>query len=392
MRILQIHNFYKTPGGECSVVRAEKKLLETYGHDVFQFTADSREIDDYSLIRKGLFYLQIPYNLQIRRKLSRFIAENKPDIAHVHNVFPLQSPSVYSTLKKYKIPVVQTIHNFRFLCPNGKFFIQDMVCEDCQHQGFFSSVRKKCMHDSRSTSLLYATAISMAWKSGNLSRNIDRYIALNHFTAEKFIAAGVPPGKISICGNFCENISEAPALKKSYILYLGRLSSEKGIRTLLKAMQKTSNVTLKIAGVGPLLEKLKQYAKANPFLKLEFMGFVNGEEKNKLVREALATVIPSEYYENFPISVLESLALGTPVIASRIGGLPEIVEHGRTGLLFTAGNADELAAHIATLANNESKTNEIAAEALETSRIRFGPATHYVKLMEIYSDSINCPN
>jgi glycosyltransferase involved in cell wall biosynthesis len=154
MRILQVHNYYRRSGGECGVVRAEKELLETHGHTVFQFTQDSGKLDHYSLFQKGISFIQIPYNLIVARSLSSFIEINKPDIAHIHNVFPLMSPSVYRTLKRHAVPVVQTIHNYRFLCPNGQLFTRGRICEDCQEHGFSSAVKKRCLHNSFIISLL----------------------------------------------------------------------------------------------------------------------------------------------------------------------------------------------------------------------------------------------
>lgn len=386
MKILQIHNFYMIPGGECSVVRAEKRLLESRGHEVVQFAYDSGDIEDYSWARKSVAFAQIPYNIQASRKLSRFLEKNEPDIAHVHNVFPLLSPSVYVTLKRHGIPVVQTVHNYRFLCPNGFFYTQGRICEDCMQRGFISAVRKRCMRDSAGVSLLYASAIWYARKSGNIFRNIDRFIALNRFSADKLTAGGVPGGKIRVCGNFVEKFFDAPSPKKSYILYLGRLSVEKGLRTLFTALRKVPGVRLKLAGIGPLEQELRGYVDANPGMDVEFIGYVKGDDKERQVREAICTVMPSEWYENFPISVAESLAMGTPVVASRIGGLPEMIEHEQTGLLFTPGDAEELARCINRLVMNKATTERLAKNAVDSAARLFSAEVHYRQLMEIFRE------
>lgn len=391
MKILQIHNFYNIPGGECSVVRAERRLLEENGHEVMQFTADSAELAGYSLSRKARSFLQLPYNLETTSRLAQFLKTHRPDVSHVHNVFPLLSPSVYVALKRHGIPVVQTIHNYRFLCPNGLFFTHGRVCQDCLHDGLIAAVRNKCMHDSRLVSAMYAAAVGIAWRTGNLPDNIDRYISLNRFGANMLAAGGVPEHKIRICGNFVERIAGAPAPKKRYILYLGRLSPEKGLWTLFKALRKTAGVALKIAGTGPLTDELNNYVKKNPDMNVEFVGFVHGSEKERLIGEALCTVVPSEWYENFPVSVLESLAHGTPVIASRMGGLPEMVDHDQTGLLFTAGNDDELAVCLTKIWDDEGKVNRMAITALSAARSRFGSDMHYQQLTDIYQDARASP-
>lgn len=387
MRILQIHNYYSVPGGECSVVRAEKTLLEAHGHTVSQFTRASADIAKMTLPERAASLIRIPGNARSARELAVVVEREKPDVAHVHNVFPLLSPSVYSTLRQQGIPVVQTLHNFRFLCPNGLFFTRGNICEQCQERGFFAAVRNRCLRGSLTVSLLYATAIRFAWRSGNLPNNIDRYIALNQFVAAKLVKGGVPQDRIRICGNFVERFAESPSSKKGYVLYLGRLSHEKGIMTLLTAMERLPHMRLVIAGTGPLEADLRAHARNHPNLNITFAGFMVGPEKDRLIREALALVVPSEWYENFPVSVVESLAQGTPVVASRIGGLPEMVTHGETGLLFTPGNVEELARCLATLVDDPTATTRMASTALASAIDRFSPDAHYRQLLDIYRDA-----
>ena len=220
MKILQVHNFYKIPGGECSVVRAEQQLLIKHGNSVDQFVCDSGSIDNLGVLGKIGLFLGIPYNKRIFKQMIAAIKASKPDVAHVHNVFPMMSPSVYAALKSCGVPVVQTLHNYRFLCPNGQFFVDGVVCEDCQTKGFMSAVRKRCVRGSRVTSMMYALAISRAWKSGILPNAIDKFIALNNFVADKMVSGGVPRQKIAICGNYIESAASSVADKHGYILYL----------------------------------------------------------------------------------------------------------------------------------------------------------------------------
>ncbi|OQW33591.1 MAG: hypothetical protein A4E19_04190 [Nitrospira sp. SG-bin1] len=388
MKILQVHNFYRTRGGECGVVEAEKRLLESHGHAVVQFVADSNTLDEMTLFKKTSAFLQIPYNFQIAKRLEHHVSDHKPDLAHVHNVFPMLSPSVYVVLKRYSIPVVQTIHNYRFLCPNGLFYVNGKICEACQEKSYWEAVRNRCMHGSKATSSLYAAAIAWGWRSGTFHSCIDRYIALNAFAAEKLVSTGIPGEKIRVCGNFVSDFAEGPATKQRYGLYLGRLSSEKGLATLLAAARSVPELPLKIAGAGPLEVDLRSAVGELGMNYVEFVGHVAGETKRRLIAEALCTVIPSECYENFPLSVAESLALGTPVIASRIGGLPDLIEHGRTGLLFPAGDAEALTECLRRIGNKEADTCNMAANALVSARERFSPQRHLDQLLEIYSDAI----
>lgn len=390
MRILQIHNYYKIFGGECSVVQSENSLLRNDNKKIQEFTFNNNTIDNFSYFKKLISFLQIPFNFNSIRSLNSFLKNKIFDVAHVHNIFPLLSPSVYGVLKKHKIPVIQTIHNYRFLCPNGQFFINDQICEDCLHKGLYRCVKKKCMRDSLGTSAMYAAAVGLAWRTRNFPDNIDLFIALNRFGKEKFIQGGVPAEKIRICGNFIDHIAEQPETKGNYVLYLGRLSREKGLQTLFKSMQMLPpHVRLKVAGSGPLESELKDFAARHLGDKIEFLGFVSGEEKTRLISNALCMVVPSEWYENFPISVVESLSLGTPVIASRMGGLPEMIEHQKTGLLFTAGDANELAQQILNIYSDPELTKAMSKAAIETARVRFSKETHLKELMSIYEEAIS---
>lgn len=388
MKILQVHNFYRTRGGECGVVDAEKRLLERSGHTVVQFVTDSNTLDKMTFSEKASTFLQIPYNARMARRLESHVFEHQPDLAHVHNVFPMLSPSVYVALKRNSIPVVQTIHNYRFLCPNGLLYVNGRVCEACQAKGYWEAVRNCCMHGSMTTSALYAAAIAWGWRSGTFHSCIDRHIALNAFTAGKLVAGGVPKEKIHICGNFVTDFADAPAAKRHYALYLGRLSSEKGLATLLAAARLVPELPLKIAGTGPLEADLRRSVGESRANHVEFVGQVSGEIKRRFIAEALCTIVPSECHENFPLSLVESLALGTPVIASRMGGLPDLIEHGQTGLLFHAGDAEALAECLRRIGDSEAGTYEMAANALTSARERFTPQRHLEQLLEIYRDAI----
>lgn len=388
MKILQVHNYYRTRAGECGVMEAEKRLLECDGHTVDQVVADSNSLGGKTFFEKASTFLQIPYNLHISRRLESYVSEHKPDLAHVHNVFPMLSPSVYVALKRKSIPVVQTIHNYRFLCPNGLFYVNGRICEACQEKGYWEAVRNRCMHGSMTTSALYAAAIAWAWRSGTFHSCIDRYIALNAFAAGKLVAAGIQEEKIRICGNFVSDFAEAPAMKRRYALYLGRLSSEKGLSTILAAARLVPELPLKIAGTGPLEADLHSAISKPGMGHIELIGHVTGVTKRCLIGEALCTVVPSEWYETFGLSAAESLAFGTPVIASQIGGLQELIDHGHTGLLFPAGDVDALAECLRWMSCNASSIYEMAANAIVTARERFSPQGHLEQLLQIYSDAI----
>lgn len=387
MRILQIHNYYATRGGECQVVDDEKRLLESRGHIVDQFARSSAKLAACSFVGKVHDFIGIPYNSKVGRNLEEYLAQGRPDVVHAHNVFPLLSPSVYSILRRCGVPVVQTVHNYRFLCPAGTFFTRGQICERCQNKGWEQAIYHRCVRNSAVTSIQYARAIQGMWRRGLLQCGIHRYIALNQFSLEKLAAAGVPRQRIEVCGNFASVIGAPGMSKGDYVLFMGRLSPEKGVRTLLNAAARVSCARIVFAGTGQLQAEVQ--SAASELKNVDYIGYVTGKEKQRLIARAKAMVVPSEWYENFPISVVESLAMGTPVIASDIGGLPEMVEHGRTGYLCESGSVEEFAEAIERIASDAELSMEMGASALKHAQEKFSAEGHVIRLEEIYAAAMS---
>lgn len=388
MKILQIHNLYRTRGGEESVVQSERGLLEARGHEVVPFYRDSREIDSYGSLERARLLVNIPYSRAVERDLCKFVRIERPDVAHIHNVFPLLTTSVYRALQHCGVPVVQTIHNFRFLCPNGLLYIDDKICQACSEHGYFSAIRKRCMHRSTLVSGAYAAAIALAWRRGILPNDIDSYIALNRFSADRLIGVGVPETRIRILGNFVSDFVDRVPPKNGYLLFLGRLSREKGIQTLLEAVRRINGARLRIAGSGPLAEEIRMLSARIGDGKVEMLGHVSGVAKYELIQGAMGMVVPSECYENFPLSVVESMSQGTPVIASNLGGLPELVEDGVTGMLFKPGDAASLALTLKKIITETGLATRLAENALSAALQRFGTESHYDGLIDAYNNVI----
>lgn len=387
MNILQIHNYYSQFGGECAVVNAENSLLRRRGHNVIQFARKNTCIERLPLRSKIQILFGIPNNRATAKKLLTLTRHFPIDVAHVHNVFPLFSPTVYSVLKQVGIPVVQSHHNFRVVCPNGLFYTNRQICTLCS-SSFLHAINNKCVRNNRLLSLFYALAIYFAWRKESFKKDITIHLSLNRFFAQHLVNAGIDKDRIRICANFMENHSKRMNHKQAYFLYIGRLSKEKGLDTLVRAVQK-SKVNLKIAGTGPDEQLLKDYVLKHGMYNVEFMGFVTGNQKRNLIEKSLSTLIPSEWFENFPISAVESMAMGTPVIASRIGGLPEVVEDGKTGLLFEPGNVDDLAGKLSKIWHNPELAQEMGAQAKVHAQNRFSPEAHYQNLMAIYNEAID---
>ena len=388
MRILQVHNQYRIRGGECRVVDTERTLLQRAGHTVELFGRRSADLEGSSALRRLEGLARTPWNRATARALAGVVRRDRPDVAHVHNVFPLISPSVYAVLAALGVPVVQTVHNFRLFCPNGLFFRSGQVCEECQTRGLFSAVRRRCLHGSFLVSAAYAGGVWMAWRRGLLRNAVTRFIALNHFSADRLVAGGLPSSRMTILGNFVVRVADAPVQKGDYVLYLGRLSPEKGLMTLLEAAGRLPDMQLRIAGTGPMEDEIRRWVVSHPEAKVRLEGLVGGEVKERLIQEALCTVVPSEWYENFPLSVAESLSLGTAVVATRTGGLPELVEDGVTGFTCEPGDPDSLAGGLAMLVREHGRAGAMGEAALAWARAHISPEAHISGLLDVYRQAV----
>jgi len=392
LKILLCHNFYQQTGGEDVAVMALKELLEQKGHDVIFYSENSREIGKYNAFQKIGFFPRTVFSVRNYRRMQRIAKQERADVAHVHNVFPLISPALYVALKRAGIPIVQTIHNYRLMCINGLFLRDGRICERCKSGNFVSGVRFKCYRNSYTLSSLYAASIGSHRRWGTFKR-IERFIALTDFAASKMVESGIAKAsKISVLENFLPSplpeYSETDP-REAYAVFMGRLSHEKGIFTLLRAMQGLRNLGLKILGAGPLDQLVKRHIRDQHLDNVESLGFIQGEEKYRILRRALCCVVPSECYENLPYAVLESGAVATPVIASRLGGLAAIISDNQTGLLFTPGDSGELRKQLEFLAATPEVARCIGAQAREQVRARHTADAHYQRLMQIYSEVLS---
>jgi glycosyltransferase involved in cell wall biosynthesis len=387
MKILLCHNFYQQPGGELVAVMALKALLEEKGHDVIFYTQDNLEIEQYNTSQKIGFFPRTLFSQRTYRRLLQIADQEKPDIAHVHNVFPLLSPAVYLALSHSGIPIIQSIHNYRLMCINGLFLRNGNVCERCKKGNFFSGFRYKCYKNSHLLSGLYAITIGSHRRLGTFER-IDRFIASTRFVAEKLAESGVAKkSKISVLGNFLPGrLPEygLPNLQNPYAVYVGRLAQEKGIVTLLHLFRDMANLQLKVIGSGPLLAEMKTYVSRHDLQNIELLGYVNEEVKFATLRRAICCVLPSECYEVFPITVLESAAVGTPIVASRIGSLATLIPEGKTGLLFSPGDSADLREKLKRLVAEPELATYMGQQARLWLETEHTPESHYEELMRIY--------
>lgn len=381
MNILLIHNYYKVRGGEDTVFNNEYEALKNQGINVIKYTRDNKEIDNFNLLMKLKFFISSFNNKKTVKDLNKILSKNKFDIAHVHNVFPLISPNVYGLLKKYGIKVIQTIHNYRFLCPNGLFFINGKNCRKCLNGRFGNCIKYRCFKNSLLLSWLYSSIIKK--NQYNFKNNIDIYIALTDFVKKIFIDSGYDKKKIYIKDNGFIDKKLKRSESKGYFLYLGRISKEKGINFLLDSFIVMNKYILKIAGLSPDIDEYKTgYAHKN----IEFIGYIDGSEKERLIREAIALILPSEWFENYPMVIVEAFSYGIPVIASNIGGIPYIIEDGVNGFLFDTGDASSLNEKLDKLYNNPKLRNKMGDNARSTFLSRMENNKNIKKLIDIYKD------
>jgi glycosyltransferase involved in cell wall biosynthesis len=374
-RVLVAHNSYQQRGGEDTVVEAEIALLRRHGHEVELLARHNDEVNE---IGRAAMALQTIWSRRTRSDARTLIRHFRPDVVHVHNTFPLISPSLYWSCEDAGVPVVQTLHNFRIACPQAMLLREGKVCEDCLGRLPLPAVRHGCYRGSRSQTAVLASMIALHRGIGTWQRKVTLFIALNEFCRRKFVQAGLPEDRLVVKPNFVE----APALTdgpRDGFLLVGRLSEEKGLRTLAQAWQGVkSGTTLRVAGEGPL-DGLMAGLNGVELLGMQSLLNVQG-----LMTQARALVLPSIWYENFPRTLVEAFGAGLPVIASRIGALAELVTDGETGLLFEPGNTSSLVERIEWARLNPAEMARMGRRAREVYDAEFTPERNHEQLMAIY--------
>lgn len=390
MRVLLVHCFYRSsaPSGEDSVYRNEKKLLEDNGYKVITYEKYNDKLDNNSSIKKITAGAEFIWSAQAFREITEIITIHKPDVAHFHNIFPQISTSAYAACKKLGVPVVQTLHNFRYICPAGLLQRNNKPCEKCIEGSLLSSLIHKCYRNSFIATLPMATMIAFNRISGSFSNNVDRYIALTEFGKTRFIAGGLPHNKISVKPNFVSDVGDASAIVGDYMLYVGRLTQEKGVATLIEACKKTKHMPLKILGDGELRGQLESTCIKHD-LNVEFLGYQNKDTVISLLKNARFLVLPSECYEGFPVTVAEAYACGKPVLGSKIGSLNEIIEENITGRKFFFGSADSLAECMQALWNDAAGLSAMSKNARAAFDTKYNSEINFQMLTKIYTDVIN---
>ena len=378
-RVLVVHNRYQQPGGEDAVVDAEAGLLRARGHDVETYLRDNDELQGMTPFDA---FAQALWSRRTWNDVTRLVDNFRPDVIHAHNTFALVSSSLYWAAARAGIPVVQTLHNFRLLCVQAMFLHGGRVCEDCLGRVPWRGVARKCYRNSGLQSAALAATIGVHRTLGTYRDKVTRYIALNEFCRRKFVEGGLPASRITVKPNFVDVDRPDDGGPRRGGLYVGRLAPEKGIETLVQALRELPGVAIDVIGAGPQQQEIE----AHPQLNL--LGWLNHEQIYERMRAASYLVMPSIWYENFPRTLVEAYANSLPVIGSRLGALAELVDHGRTGLLFEPGSAHDLARHLAWAEAFPAKMRAMGESARERYERRFTSASNYAQLMAIYEGAI----
>lgn len=403
MKILQINKYFFRKGGAETVFFNTIQLLEKHGHTVIPFSLKNPknehsdyerffvnypELSESSIIEKFKHLTSFVYNREAAKKLEALIQQERPDIAHIHLMFNSLSVSILPVLKKYQIPVVMSVHDYRLVCPAYTFTDgEGNFCERCKDKHYYHCFTHRCSNKTLINSFMLSIDSYFRKHFYSPIEYIDRFIFVSQFSMNKHLQVENRfKNKCNYLYNFTPSLPDYKTYKGDYLFFFGRISKEKGLFTLLKAIKQCPNIKLKLAGTGPLLEQLKDQCPPNA----EFLGFKQGEELRELIHHAAFVVVPSECYENNPMTIIESYMIGTPVIGSNLGGIPELIPQHVTGYTFTPKSVDGLVSAIQeAFALPQSEYEKMSANAKEFAQQNFSEESHYKGLYNNYQLAIN---
>ncbi|MGE3844882.1 MAG: glycosyltransferase [Vicinamibacterales bacterium] len=380
LKVLLCHSYYQQRGGEDESFEAEAALLEARGHDVVRFTRHNDALSQMPALEAARLTF---WNSAIHHDLGRTIARERPDVMHCTNTFPLISPSAHYAAAAAGVPVVQSLRNFRLLCP-GAFFLRDgHICEDCALKPVaWPGVQHRCYRNSRAATAVVALAMAAQRTMQAWRQPVALYFTPSAFARSRFLAAGFPANRVAVKPNF---VAPDPGIGPGgdAVVFVGRLSAEKGVATLLSAWQRLAEpIPLQVIGEGPLADDVRAAAQTDA--RIQYLGRRPLTEVLHVLGHARAVVVPSIWYETFGRTVIEAFARGTPVVASRVGSLQELVDHGRTGLLAATGDADDLASSVRWLVQHPDEVGRMRAEARREYETRYTADTNYALLTGLY--------
>lgn len=388
MKIIVVHNKYREAGGEDVVFENEKSLLEQNGHAVIAYLRSNTEVRDDSVLDRLAIAPRMVWSAKTRSEFASILQRERPDIVHIHNTFMVISPSIYHACRERGIPVVQTLHNFRLLCPAASFFRDGAICNECVDHSLLRSVAHGC-YRSRSATAAVALMLAFHRALGTWQTSVARFIALTEFAKSKFVAAGFQECRFAVKPNFADPDPGERQGAGEYALFVGRLFEDKGLRDLLNAWKRLpAPYPLHIAGEGPEGLALEAQARELQLSGVTFRGRLTHPEVIEAIKGARFLIVPSTWYEGFPMSIAESFACGTPVLCSGLGALAEIVEDHLTGLHFNPGDAQDLARSVEWAWSHPTELGEMGHAARRKYETHYTAEKNYAHLMAIYQQAL----
>jgi glycosyltransferase involved in cell wall biosynthesis len=389
MKILSVHNSYQHHGGEDEVFANERDLLRSAGHEVVEYVRSNSEIRDYGIWNKASLSLRTIWAWDSERDIQELLKREKPDLAHFHNTFPLISPAAYFACQKIGIPVIQSLHNPRLICPAATLHRDGRVCEDCLGKAIpWPGVLHACYRNSRVQTAVVSSMLVVHRCLNTWEKQVNTYIVFTDFYRRKFVDAGLPQGKITVKPHFVASDPGQTRSSQEYALFIGRLAAEKGVLTLLKAWGRLKTVPLKIRGDGPLQIQVQERSRDSSY-RMELLPRLARRDLVILLQGARFLIWPSEgYYETFGLVAIEAFACGIPVIASGIGVMAEIVEDHRTGLHFTPGDPQDLAAKIEWAWTHPEEMRAMGQAARAEYEAKYTAERNYQQLMSVYASAM----
>jgi glycosyltransferase involved in cell wall biosynthesis len=405
VKVLLAHKFFYRKGGGEVYFFDLMTLLQAHGHNVIPFAMrhelnsatdyDRFFVDSTNFEQKASWggdfrkAMRILYSREAKRKLAALLDLDRPDVAHIHNIYHQISPSILPVLKRRGFPVVMTVHDLKLLCPNYKMRTQGAICERCKPHRFYQAVLHRCVKDSVLASAVCAVEAYLHTYSGVYETNVDIFITPSRFYQSKLVEWGMPEKKIVFIPNFTDLNQFPPEYGgEDYCVYFGRLAEEKGLLTLVEAMRRIRRGTLLIVGDGPLSADLQDAINKYRLKNVRLTGFKEGAELANLIRRARFTVFPSEWYENCSMALIESYAWGKPVLGANIGGISEMIDEEETGLLFEPFSVEDLSEKIEYLLGHEDVAMRMGKKARARAEKEYGSEQHYSALMRLYSKCI----
>jgi glycosyltransferase involved in cell wall biosynthesis len=384
MRVLILHNRYQLSGGEDTVVAQELNMLRERGHDAELLQLDNDDIQ--GLLSQIQTAVNSVYSQKSYELLRASLREKKPDVVHVHNFFPKFSPSVYAACTDSGVPVVQTLHNFRIICPGALLFRDGHVCQDCVGRIVaWPAVLHGCYRQSRVGTAVVSAGIAFHHLRGTWKDSVTRYIALTEFSRDQFIAGGLPASKIIVKPNSVDDPGVG-AHDQKFLLFAGRLTPEKGVRFLLDAVSRNLlPLPLKIVGTGPLSDEVAALSAAG---KVHWLEQCSRAEVIRLMKAASCLLFPSLWFEGMPMVLVESFATGLPVIGSNLGSMSQLIKHEQTGLLFEPGNTQALVDSLNRLVSDEALLSKMQQNARSEYLEQFETEANACRLLQIYEQAI----